>query len=62
MKKLELNGLEDDKLIVKLFDDDAIEITAIDVDGDKSGEIFLYRTEWEQIVTYLISTKLNSEA
>jgi len=61
MKKLVLDGLEDDKLIVKLFDDNAIEITVIDVDGDKSGEIFLYRTEWEQIMAFLISSKLNSE-
>jgi len=61
MKKLELEGLEDDRIIVELFDDNSVEITTIDVDGDKSGHIFLCRAEWEQIMAYLISTKLNSE-
>ena len=40
MKKLELEGLEDDRIIVELFDDNSVEITTIDVDGDKSGHIF----------------------
>ena len=40
MKKLELEGLEDDRIIVELFNDNSVEITTIDVDGDKSGHIF----------------------